>query len=188
MGYIYYCSNSSAEDASEEKKKWSKAILKHLRSELIYDIKNYAFVSGDVLGSDTEQARHYIKDIGEDGNIDRVSRILNLAHAECVEFLYPYSKEGYDKDALDRLDDKLSQPEEYVMTLTLPDGFSKTTVNLLEQLIHEYMICRVLQDWLSIVFPSLAQTWTDKLTYITGKIRSALMSRIGKIRRPLKPF
>ena len=63
------------------------------RSELIYDVANYSFVEGDIMKADEEHARHQVFDIVESGNENRVTRILNLAHAECIEMLFPYTKE-----------------------------------------------------------------------------------------------
>lgn len=72
----------------------SKAVtLTFKRTELLYDAENYSFVEGDIMKADDEHARHQVFDIAAKGNIDRVTRVLNLAHAECVEMLFPYSKE-----------------------------------------------------------------------------------------------
>ena len=65
-----------------EDKKNVKLVFR--REQLLYDIGNYAFVEGDLLGDDAEHIAHQVKDIVEDGNVDRVTRVLNLAHTECV--------------------------------------------------------------------------------------------------------
>lgn len=157
------------------------------RSELVYDAENYSFVEGDIMKTDDEHDRHQVFDIGQDGNIDRVTRILNLAHTECVEMLYPYTKTEIP-DEQEVLDDILEAPEEYDIELDLPEGFSLTTVKLLKNLIHEYFVCRVLADWLSITKPESKAHWEEKLANIKYKIQTSLVSRIGKVRRKLKPF
>ena len=159
------------------------------RAELLYDAENYAYVEGDIMKSDNEHATHQVFDIGQDGNIDRVTRVLNLAHAECVEMLYPYTKKEVPNEQKP-LDDILVAPEEYVIDLLLPDGdgFSITTVRLLEHLIHEYLVYRVLADWMSITNPGSQKNWEDKLANIKSRIQSALMSRRGRLRRKLTPF
>ena len=146
------------------------------RKELLYDVENYSFVEGDIMQAEDEHASHQVFDIGQEGNVDRVTRVLNLTHAECVEMLYPYTKEEIS-DEHETLDDILVAPEEYHIALTLPENFSLSTVKLLKHLIHEYLICKVLADWMSITNPS-----------IRVKIQTALMSRKGKIKRKLKPF
>ena len=59
---------------------------------------------------------------------------------------------------------------------------------MLEHLIHEYLVCRVLADWMSITNPESEAGWEKKFTTLRNKIRTALVSRTGKIRRKLKPF
>ena len=162
-------------------------LLTFKRSEVIYDAENYSFVEGDIMKTDDEHARHQVFDIGQSGNIDRVTRILNLAHTECVEMLFPYTKEEIP-DEQEALNDILAAPEEYHIELTLPEGFSISTVKLLTNLIHEYLVCRVLSDWMSITNPGSKAHWEEKFENIKYKIQTSLVSRTGKVRRKLKPF
>lgn len=162
-------------------------LLTFKRSEVIYDAENYSFVEGDIMKTDDEHARHQVFDIGQSGNIDRVTRILNLAHTECVEMLYPYTKTEIP-DEQEALNDILAAPEEYHIELTLPEGFSISTVKLLTNLIHEYLVCRVLSDWMSITNPGSKAHWEEKFENIKYKIQTSLVSRTGKVRRKLKPF
>lgn len=175
-----YCSGNSQQQTTP-------VTLTFKRSELIYDAANYSFVEGDIMKADEEHARHQVFDIAEKGNIDRVTRVLNLAHAECVEMLYPYTKEEV-AEGQTALDDVLNAPEEYSIVMNLPVGFSLTTVKLLEHLIHEYLVCRVLADWMSITNPSSERNWEEKFKSLKTKIQTSLVSRAGKIRRKLKPF
>ena len=157
------------------------------RSELVYDAENYSFVEGDIMKADDEHARHQVFDIAQKGNIDRVTRVLNLAHAECVEMLYPYTKEEVaDEESV--LDDVLTAPEEYNIVLNLPREFSLTTVQLLKHIIHEYLVCRVLADWMSITNPSSQSNWGAKLDNIQEQIRGHLNARCGRVRRTQTPF
>lgn len=74
---MVYCQNSQSK---------TKAVtLVFKREELLYDAENYSFVEGDIMQAEDEHARHQVFDIGQDGNVDRVTRILNLVHSECVE-------------------------------------------------------------------------------------------------------
>lgn len=122
-----------------------------------------------------------------DENEEMLERILNTAYAVCVEMLYPYTKEEIPKGQVD-LDDILHAPEEYVINLCLPDSFSLSTVNLLNKLIHEYLIYSVLSHWMSIANPSSVENWEVKRQAVKRKIQTCLMSRRVPIRRKLKPF
>ena len=163
------------------------ATLTFKRTELLYDAENYSFVEGDIMKADDEHARHQVFDIAAKGNIDRVTRVLNLAHAECVEMLFPYSKEEIP-EGQEAMTDVMIVPEEYHIVLNLPDGFSLTTLKLLTHLVHEYLVCRVLADWMSITNPGSQENWEEKFKSLKTKIQTSIVSRTGKVRRKLKPF
>ena len=156
------------------------------RSELVYDCENYSFVEGDLMKEEEEHAKHQVFDIAQDGNVDRVTRMLNLCFADCVEMLYPYSKEEVTDGT--EMDDTLVYHEEYVLTLSLPDTFSKTTVRLLLKLIHELMVDYVMADWMSITKPSSKETWQEKINNLKASITSCIGKRRGRVRRPMTPF
>lgn len=162
------------------------AKIKLLRSELLYDISNYAYVEGDVMQAPSEKDRAAVIDIAQEGNIDRVNRVLNLAYDELVEIMFPYTKEACEDEEL--RDDILIEPSEYVISLLLPVLYSKTSVNLLAKLCHEYMVCRVLSDWLNITKHEGWQSWQIRLADISAQIRTRLNARRGAIRRTQSPF
>lgn len=167
----------------EEKAGRINVLLQFKRDELLYDIKNYAYIEGHIMPSETqEQVRHTIQDIGEEGNVDRITRLLNLGVSKCKEIMYPYTKREIYKDILD---DTLREPPVYGIVLDLPDGFSQTTVFLLEKLVHEYLVCYAVADWLSITNGSKAEVWLAKADEAESSIRTALNSRRNKVR--IKP-
>lgn len=169
-----------------ERKDRKLVMLVFKRDALLYDIENYAFVEGDVMQAQTEHERHQVIDIGQDGNIDRVTRILDLTHTECVEFLYPYTKVPCDE--LEWRDDSFAERHEYHIWMLVPLDFSQSTVNLLTRLIHEYMVCRVLADWMSITNPASKTNWEDKIASIKEQIRARMHARCGRVRRTQTPF
>lgn len=180
------------------------------REELLYDIRNNAYVEGDVMQAKTEHDRHQVQDIGEDGNIDRVTRLLDLAYAESVEALFPYTKQDveqvtemdnmptvvYDEEPSDEGGDEVftnEKPEEtksqdYEIQLLVPDAYSKTTVTLLVRYIHEYMVCRVLADWMSITNPPSAPRWKEKEQEMLEAMKEAVNFRTKRVRRTQTPF
>lgn len=156
------------------------------RSELVYDCENYSFVEGDIMPDEEQHAKHQVFDIAQDGNVDRVTRMLNLCFAHCVELCYPFSKTDVEDGTV--MDDTLVAHEEYHLRLKVPDDFSYTTVRLLLKLIHELMVDYVMQDWLSINKPKSAANWQTKIDSIEGQITGALKARTGVVRRPMNPF
>ena len=188
------------------------------RSELLYDIKNYAYVEGDVMQVKTEHDRHQVQDIGETGNIDRVTKVLDLAYAESVEALFPYSKQEveqetemdnmptvvYDEEPAEGGSDGVKTPthkaegktegeanaktQDYEIQLLVPDAYSKTTVTLLVRYIHEYMVCRVMADWMSITNPTSAPKWKEKEQEMLEAMKEAVNFRTKRVRRTQTPF
>lgn len=158
-------------------------------NELLDDIKQMGYVEGDIMKTEDEHDKHQVQDIGEAGNVDRVARVLGRCFAECVELCYPYAKVPVNSESGTMYnDDTLRKPESYVMSLTLPLTFSKTTVTLVQENIHEYLVCSVMADWTSITKPDAAAAWAAKAETARIAVHMSLNNRVGRIRRPLAPF
>lgn len=164
---------------------YSYATLEFLRKELLYDISNRAYIIGDSLGDDKEHAKHQLIDIVQDGNIDYVARMLDKAHAECAEFLYSCTKVPCETDV--KYDDDQQDIEKYIITMSVHNGISETTLNLLTKLIHEYMVLKVLGGFLLMVGLSSAYG-KDEIENIENQIRTRLNARINRVRRGQHPF
>ena len=161
-------------------------LLRFSREQLLYDIKNYAYVEGDVMKTNDAHDRHQVQDVGETGNVDRITRILDLAYSECQEMLYPYTKtvvpDGESKN------DDLQENEFYFIYLSVPEDLSETTTEMWEKLIHEYMVYRAVEDWMSITKPDSAANWMAKIEDIKQKIQESKSGRVGALHRTLSPF
>ena len=162
-----------------------EALLLFKRDELIQDIRNLAYVEGDIMPDENYHLRHVVQDIGEEGNIDRVTRVLDLAHSECVEMLFPFTKRKIIRDCID---DRLIEKTVYGIFLVLPINFSQTTLNALEQMFHEYLVCSVLADWLSIAGSNKAAQWKEKIEELKQSIKKARHIRRGRYRIRKHPF
>lgn len=160
--------------------------LRFLRSELLYDISNYAWVQSHVMDEDEQHARHVVAEIAEQGNVDRASRILAAVHAAAVEMLYPYTR---TQPVEEEIDDMLSEPDSYLIQMAVPATMSRTTINLLVQLIHEFMVCRVLADWLSLAgLDDPAARWDAKAQAAADEIGRTKNRRSAAFTRPSSPF
>lgn len=161
------------------------AVMIFKREQLLYDIKNYAYIEGSVMETDSEHNRHTVQDVGADGNVDRITRVLNLTVAKCKEMLYPYTKNELRRT---ELDDKLREPKEYGIVLRVPSDFSQTTLYLLKNLIHEYLVSKAMSDWLSITHTAKAEVWEAKAKEAEQEIRLNLHARMRNTRRRPHPF
>ena len=181
-----------------------KVKLTFEREQLLYDIKNNAYVESHIMAPETEHAKHMVADVGEEGNVDRVTRVLDLSDWEnfdyigfavdagdrvtrvldlgismCREMLYPWSKKEIVKLCLD---DKLKEREQYHINMSVPNTISQTTLTYVERLIHEYLVCRGVADWLSITNPSKSETWLAKAAEAEQEIRTSIHSRMERKR------
>ena len=166
-----------------------QAVLAFNRSQLLYDIKNLAYVEADVMPAKEEHERHQVFDIAEDGNVDRVSRVMDLAVGKCKEILFPLTKTVVDE--VESRDDNLKETQVYYIYLSLPQSFSKTTLDYLSKLIHEFIVYTVLVDWLSITDitnESAYQKWANKLSDVITEIGRAKSTKIRRARRTQTPF
>lgn len=184
MYYIFYNENGT-----------KTVVLTFLRSELLNDLDGYGFVEGDVMNTGDPKVeahehlrhgRHQTQDITQDGNIDLVTRWLNLKLAWCREALYPYTKNPVMDNVT--LDDILTNPRTYTIAMTVPEDFSDTTAEWLEELIHNLLVWYVLFRWLSMTKPEGAAKWKESVDDAEEQIKGALARRCGRTRRPLRPF
>lgn len=176
------CNNSDARNSKATR----NVTLTFKREELLYDIKNYAYIEGHVWGEENQHAQHTLVEIGEEGNVDRVNRILGIVHAAAVEMLYPYTKQDAEED--EEIDDRMWMPADYNIEMRVPERMSRTTLHLLCKLIHEFMVSRVIYDWLSITHPEASRNWYEKSEELKDKINSIKHTRSGVMRRPSHPF
>lgn len=156
------------------------------RTWLLYDIKTIAYVTADVLPPDLPLAvKQQLTDIAEEGNIDRVTREMDLAYHDCVNWLYPYTK---NEITISETTDKLKESEKYSIYLSLPLEFAQITVEYLATLIHEYIVYRVLAAWCYIIYPKAAENWAIKSEDAKSKATAQLVRRLKPVYKKMSPF
>lgn len=163
--------------------------LQFLRDELLYDVEQYTYVEGDVQRADAEHlkhGKHQTQDAVQEGNVDMVTRHLDLALARCREALYPYVKTEVADETT--MNDVLTSTPMYEITMLVPEDFSVSTVQLLEQLIHNLLVYYALWGWLSITKPEGAGKWLEQAQDMEEELKGALARRCGKTYRRMSPF
>lgn len=156
------------------------------RKALLYDIENTSYVIGNIIPDDGQPQKHQFIDVAQEGNIDIVTRALDLAYSECLNFLFPYVKTPITETECG--DDMLKEVEEFDFTIQMPATVSQPTVIYLKKLIHEYMVKRVMVEWTSLSYNEAQPLWELKAQDVRSKIREVLNFRIKKVRRSLHPF
>ncbi|MBD5309045.1 MAG: hypothetical protein HDS10_01230 [Bacteroides sp.] len=149
------------------------------RTDLIYDIRNYCWIEGHIMPEGEQEGRHMVQDVGEEGNADRVTRMLDLVHADVVERLYPFTEKKLYNPVVDG---RLNEKPVYGVVMNVPESFSQTTLNLLGKLIHELMVSLAVADWLSITNPAKEETWKGKAEGLINRINQVKNSRKDRVR------
>lgn len=164
-------------------------VLTFLRDELLNDLDQYGFVEGDVQRADVDHlkhGKHQTQDITQDGNVDLVTRWLNLKLSWCREALFPYTKNPVMDNVT--LDDILEERETYTIVMTVPGDFSDTTAQFLEELIHNLLVWWVLYNWLSMTKPEGAEKWLVQEKEAENELKGALARGCGYVYRRRSPF
>lgn len=166
------------------------------KKALLYDIANMAYMIADKghdLTSETCHDLHRVRDICEEGNIDRVARVLGLAFSHILVALAPI----LEKQSLNLESDFSALPRNYPLEFSkAPEIKFALTDEIklcIKETAHEYMVAMVLADWLSMTFPQAADVWKFRSEAAMEKLKETLSSMSdtsfpGAFRRRLSPF
>lgn len=177
--------------------------IRFKKEALLYDIANISFVIADIHPEINLEALHQLQDVCQGGNLDRVARILGLAFSRVTDIMAPILKHRHpERDVKDRSADV----RDYILIIEesklagnischktgLSGRLSADTGQNIRNIVHEYLVCRVVADRLSVVMPALAGVWREKaaiaeeaLSIVTAQL---LTSQNLTWRRNIHPF
>lgn len=173
-----------------------KVIIELLKRELVFDIKNTAAVYADSISSSVADSHsiHNIYDIGEDGNLDKLARILDSAVEDCREMLYRFCKVdmhrgGFDTNEWEEcIGSPANDEEAYYLVMVMPRGFSATSVHTLAVYIHDFIVYQSLYEWMILVYPDGAEQFQMLAEEKKQKYMNASIRTTGHTRIRLHPF
>lgn len=154
-------------------------------SELFYDARNKTYLVA--RGADMPYKQEAYAQLTEDeAEKEQFNRSVSTAFAKCVEALYPYTKEAVEDG--DETTNKLSHDTIYEIALLLPDDMSKTSISLVTNYLHDYIVCYALYDWYSLTSAGGGDDWLLRANAALEQVRTRLNARINRVRRKLTPF
>lgn len=165
---------------------YTNAALVFRREELVYDIRSIAYTVADVLPADMQHVRHLVCDVANEKNLPFAMRVLNLAHRDCVEFLFPLTRGKVPEDVRAG-DNRLTEPNNYIIFLHVPSRFSLSSLELMEPAVHDYMVYKVLYEWFVLVYPDKAAAMQEHIDEARERIKRLLRHRNGRARLRLNP-
>lgn len=177
-------------------KKGHVVLIELIKDELVYDIKNtaYSFADSNIKSDTDNHELHNVFDVGENGNMDKLARILDSAVEDCKEVLYRYTKAsmnggGYETDDWDEcVGDPCNDEDSYMLEMQVPTDFSQTSVHAMMVYIHDYVVYQSLYEWMLIVYPGGAEQFKVLAEEKKRKILSSTNHTSGKARIRLHPF
>lgn len=173
-----------------------KVMVELVKKELIYDIKNTAFIFADSYSNPNVDAKQLknVFDVSEEGNMDKLARILDSAVEDCREMLFRFTKMemlggGFDSDEwAECIGSPANEEENYYLAMRMPQGFSKTSVHTMTVYIHDYIVNQCMYEWLMVVFPDGADRFWALAEDKKQKIQAASNRSANRPRIALHPF
>lgn len=177
-------------------KKGYRVMAELQKKELVYDISNtaYSFADSQRRNGMELHTLHNVFDISEQGNRDKLARILDSAVEDCRELLFRYTKKelrssGFDSDDWEECAGSPTSEEDcYYLQMAVPVGFSETSVHTMTVYIHDYIVNRALYEWLMVVYPDGAERFLTLAQDKARKIKEASNRTAGRSRIRLHPF
>lgn len=173
-----------------------KVMIELQKKELVFDIRNTAAAYADSISSSVEDSHliHNVYDVGEDGNRDKLARILDSAVEDCKELLYRFTKmemlgSGFDSNEWEEcIGSPTNEEESYYLAMRMPNGFSQTSVHTMTVYIHDYIVNQCLYEWLMIVYPDGADRFWPLAEEKKQKMKDASNRSAVRTRITLHPF
>lgn len=176
-------------------KKNNHVMVELIKSELVYDIKNtaYSFADSNTKEDSSNHELHNVFDVGENGNRDRLARILDSSVEDCKELLHKFTKNetymGFEtNDWEECIGSPCNEEEAYYIDLYVPIGFPQTSVHSLSVYIHDYIVYQSLYEWMMIVYPNGAPQFKELAEDKKKKMKDASCHTSGRTRIRLHPF
>lgn len=173
-----------------------RVMIELQKQELVYDIKNtaYAFADSQIKQDTDPHTLHNIFDVAEEGNRDKLARILDSAVEDCREMLYRYCKTDmnggeFDSDEWEEcVGSPVNDEDAYYLLMVVPRGFSKTSIHTMTVYIHDYIVYQSLYEWTVLVYPDGAENFKLLAEEKKQKYKEAAIRNTGHVRIRLHPF
>lgn len=172
-------------------------------SEILYDIRNKAFLTGRSRETADNQAQISWSQLSSDepemGQIMRsVESALAVVQTKVAPYLEEITRERILREhhppcmphpaepiELPAEDDVLMRFEDNAITMKLlmPDNYNQAFVPVLSSSIHNFIVAAVLGEWFVISYPNEAKAYLQWAEGESANIKACLEKRIKPLRR-----
>lgn len=152
-----------------------------ITQEVVQDLRNEGYIQSSVV-EDGIETKQVLKDVGETTNIEKVYREMELAVAELMDALYPFTRDEqtFPNQASTN---SYNAPEIYRIRLLVPYEFAQVSLDHLKSLCHEYVKARCMQEFTRVALPSVFESWSLKVSELLAQIDHVKNRRIGSYNR-----
>lgn len=152
--------------------------------ELLFDIQNKTYIIGQSKLSDSSKTAETVYNIQQSDDIDdnyQVKRSLTSAYSTLLSALSEYLSSN------NTMTDNIIKPEiekysTLVINLSLPDNFDNTSLDSLNDSIHDYLVAKSIGDWFTMTNKEDAEVYLAQSAVYLTKILNAVFKR----KRPKK--
>lgn len=158
------------------------------KKELLYDIDNIAYITGDILG-DADTTPKYRSDVQatrEAWGRNMIERSLDRAFYHLIARLTAYTKSDVDEEK--SITDEPVNKEEYVLHLYVPEEVSEENIAGVACAAHNYLVYSALCDWFEKLKKDERDLYLFKLKEEMDMIKHYLTLRTKPMRLRQSPF
>ena len=156
------------------------------QEELVQDIRNAAYIVADAVKTDNPDDRARIRDIAELNNREWMFRWMDLAVGMVANFLTIWSARYDSQNTLST--DKYKEIPCYHIHMEVPKKFPENTFIYAKDLAHQYIVSRVMYEYLKHIFPDAAAVWKETMDDLEAKLREVAGKQYGMVYRPFLPI
>lgn len=147
--------------------------------ELLFDIQNKTYIIGQSKLSDSSKTAETVYNIQQSDDIDdnyQVKRSLTSAYSTLLSALSEYLSTN------NTMTDNIIKPEiekysTLVINLSLPDNFDNTSLDSLNDSIHDYLVAKSIGDWFTMTNKEDAEVYLAQSAVYLTKILNAVFKR-----------
>lgn len=152
--------------------------------EVLCDIRSAAWLESELHESLPLHRRHEMADVCEEGNIEKIWRVLGLCDTEVRVALRRILV------AVPRLSpvNSIESPEEWEYHLA--ECLRTESVNLTKEKIHDYFVASAMADRAEVIIPECAPIWRERAAGALTAISECAASAMAgvPVRRRMCPF
>lgn len=151
-------------------------------SEVIYDIQNKTYISGEVAGGNGESAEKVsMQQVdSEEWSNNQIIRSIGNAFSRIQSSISEY----WGMSSADETNTQMQHGASgLVIKLLMPMNYNATTLRDVTQAIHQTLVYQAIYDWYMLVSPSGADVWKEMADSQIGRIRLLLSRRLRPSRQ-----